>query len=91
MKIEELKESEHGQASKIVADFWNKEWGFNYSFKDIRSYLIKGYNWWVREHKFFVMKDNKKIIGIIGFVIFEEKLAEINDFFVKEKEIFRPI
>lgn len=78
MKIEELKDKEYGQASKILADYF-VERGINYSLKQAKNFLSKGC-----ENHFFAIKD-EKIIGTITLTI-EGDLGEIKNFVVKKEE-----
>ena len=59
MKIEELNEGEHVQVSKMLVDLWEEP----NSLRKARSYLLNGYKSSIKEDKFFVIKENKKVIN----------------------------
>ena len=84
MKIREKEDSDVEELAGFLTKYWETR-NMDYSQDWAESYIKKGHREEIIDDKFFVAKENNDIIGSISIVFWEGGVAELRDFYVKEK------
>jgi len=83
MIIRILKKKDRNKIASILINYWNNR-GMHYPLKWTRKYLISGHKIEIISDKFFVIEEEKQIIGCISLIIYEGNVGEIRDFIIKK-------
>lgn len=84
MEIQSVKEEHIKSLAKHLAYYW-KARGLDYSEQWAEEYVREGHKKEIVEDRFFVALENGKVIGSMSVILWEGRLAELRDLFVKEE------
>lgn len=70
MPLQELVEKDVEKTAKLLADYWKERGMPNYNQKWAKDYLAEGHRKEIIFDKFFVFKENKKVIAAVSLIAF---------------------
>jgi N-acetylglutamate synthase-like GNAT family acetyltransferase len=82
--IKELDKEDVSKVAGILVDYW-KTRSMEYSIEWTENYIKEGHKKEIIKDKFFTLKENNEVIGVIAVIIYEGNIAELRDFVVSEK------